>query len=96
MNNRTEPTKEQNEAAIRALKRESKGSISGLTDARAGLAYKGDKVSPGIYSVVAFCRNGSVQVNVADFWFKEEGDEWMRQETARIMAEELADRINEQ
>lgn len=95
MNNRTEPTKEQNEAAIRALKRETRGTPSQkLTQARVGIHNHHAKDCPGMYSVTAYV-NGQA-VNVADVWFHDGVEGWINQDTARIMAEELADRINEQ
>ena len=88
MNNRTEPTKEQNEAAIRALKREgrSKPPVM-LHDAIAG-AY-----SETEYRVIASA-DGCRRFAVARFPFDPYSSD--HKETARILAEELADRINEQ
>ena len=91
MNNRIEPTKEQNEAAIRALKREGREKPPFLfIDATAGMD---PHPWPGSY-VVKATGEDMQRVTIATFPFDPfSGD---RRETARILAEELADRINEQ
>ena len=88
MNNRTEPTKEENEAAIAELKRETRGKLTHeYSDARAGT------FEPHMYSVFARSDVGMMDCRIADFYFDHyEGGR--SREAARIMAEELAERIN--
>jgi hypothetical protein len=100
MNQRTEPNKVENEAAIAQLKRETRGEHPmKYRDARAGAT---TKVRPMVnshetwnehgYTVRAFDDNGQ-SVEVA-FFPLDDFDEGKRRETARMMAEELADTIN--
>ena len=91
MNYRTEPTKEQNEAAIRALKRETREQVPQgfFKDARAGLGATGIE-----YAVWAKLEDGMI-VRIGIFPF-DDFDGGKYRIAARILAEELADRINEQ
>lgn len=89
MNQRTEPTKDGNEVAIAELKRETRGTWPlKYRDARSGIAV----TSYDAYKVVATADDGQ-SVTVAIFPY-DDFDEGRRRETARIMAEELAERIN--
>jgi len=98
---RTEPNKEQNEAAIRLLKRETRGPLPlKYTDARAGATSKERTTGRGDqtyfehgYAVRALDDTGQ-SVEVA-FFPLDDFDEGRRRDTARILAEELAERLNE-
>lgn len=87
---RTEPNKEQNEQAIAELKRETRGEKPlKYKDARIGRART---AYIECYSVRAVDEYGQ-DVQVALFPY-DDFDDGLRRETARMMAEELAESIN--
>lgn len=100
---RTEPSKEENEKAIAELKREMRGAHPmKYKNARFGLAmtfgdYNGRTMplKDSVYRVEAFDVASGQKLSIADFHF-DHFDGGMRRETARMMAEELTERINAQ
>lgn len=91
---RTEPNKMENDAAIAELKRETREHPPiKYSDATSGLF---NSTISSAYKVVATegSFNGGQRVTVALFPF-DEFDGGNRRNAARIMAEELAERINE-
>jgi hypothetical protein len=89
MSNRTEPTKRENEQDIAALKRETRGEPMKFIDAVCGVAVTEYEA----YKVVATGFLDGQRMTVAIFPY-DNFDGGKRRETARIFAEELADRLN--
>lgn len=103
---RTEPTKEENEAAVRALNREARGEKPiKYRDARWGVAAKliclsvdknGHYVgTTSVHGYAVYAIDDCGQFVEVAFFMCDDFDGGKRRATARILAQELADSLNE-